>query len=133
MVDLNKQAMRKNQLHNLLWQKQDRRTLRSDLTPAEAILWKALQRKQLEGRKFRRQHGVGKYILDFYCPSEKLAVEVDGTPHSEYSGYMHDKDRDGYLNNLGIKVVRIDNEAVYSNLEAVLEEIKGHFTTPGPS
>ena len=58
--------------------KTKRKKLRNNLTPAEAALWNLLKNSQLEGRKFRRQHSVGFYILDFYCPSERMAIELDG-------------------------------------------------------
>jgi len=63
-------------LHNLKHLKQTRKNLRNALTPAEATLWKYIQNSKVEGKKFRRQHSVGNYILDFYCPSEKLAIEL---------------------------------------------------------
>jgi very-short-patch-repair endonuclease len=67
-------------LHNLRWLKTRRRQLRRGLTPTEACLWTQLKKgSRLNGRKFRRQHSVGQYVLDFYCPAEKLAVELDGT------------------------------------------------------
>jgi very-short-patch-repair endonuclease len=104
-----------------------RRELRNNLTPAEALLWTALQRKQLEGRKFRRQHSIGKYIVDFYCPAEKLAIELDGADHFTILGEDSDTERDNYINSLGIKVLRYENSDVENNLEAVLEDIKNNF------
>ncbi len=80
-----------------------RKQLRHSLTPAEAALWKHLQRKQLEGRKFRRQHSVGNYILDFYCPAEKLCIELDGDAHFTESGVDYDNKRTAYLNDLDIR------------------------------
>lgn len=67
--------------HNLPRIKAFRRKLRSNLTPAEAALWNILKNSKVEGRKFRRQHSVGKYVLDFYCPAERPAVELDGQGH----------------------------------------------------
>ncbi len=104
-----------------------RKNLRTSLTPAEATLWKTLQRSQLDGRKFRRQNSVGNYILDFYCPSENLAVELDGAGHFTHSGFLHDKERDEFLLSLGIKVLRFENKAVFSSIESVLEAIKSNF------
>ena len=69
-------------LHEIPELKTFRRELRHNLTPAEAALWKMIRGSRLDGRKFRRQHSVGLYILDFYCPAEKLAVELDGQVHS---------------------------------------------------
>ena len=67
--------------HNLNTVKYRRRSLRRKLTLAEAVLWDLLKNKKLDGRKFRRQHSIDKYIVDFYCPSERLAVELDGEHH----------------------------------------------------
>ena len=109
--------------------KQFRKELRTNLTPAEAVLWTSLQRKQLEGRKFRRQHSIGNYIVDFYCPSEKLAIELDGAEHFTPEGSDADEARDLFMANLGIKVLRYENRDIYNDLEAVLEDIKNSFKT----
>ncbi len=114
-------------IHNRKELKAFRRELRKNLTPAEAILWKALQQRKLEGRKFRRQHSVGKYVIDFYCPSEMLAVELDGAEHFTLQGSLNDQERDDYLKGLNIRVVRFENKEVYNNLELVMEEIKSYF------
>jgi len=107
--------------------KQFRKELRNNLTPAEAVMWTYLQKKQLEGRKFRRQHGIGNYIVDFYCPAEKLAVELDGAGHFTPEGSDYDIERDAYLNGLGVKVLRYENRDVWNNIEAVLDDIKRNF------
>jgi very-short-patch-repair endonuclease len=70
---------------------------------------------------------VGEYILDFYCPSEKLCIELDGQPHFSEEGYLRDMKRDKYLSDLGIIVVRIENKHVFKIHEQVLEYIKEHF------
>ena len=115
------------QINNRKSLKQFRKDLRNNLTPAEATLWKAIQNKQLEGRKFRRQHSVNNYILDFYCPDEKLAVELDGHGHFTVSGSEKDRLRDAYLQTKNIKVLRFENKVVFNNLGGVLEEIKLNF------
>ncbi len=104
-----------------------RKELRNNLTPAEAILWSALKNKQLEGRKFRRQHSIGKYVTDFYCPSEKLAVELDGAGHFTLAGSEYDEKRDDFIRGLGIKILRYENEEIYHHFEGVLEDIKSNF------
>ncbi|HHJ11392.1 MAG: cytosine methyltransferase [Bacteroidetes bacterium] len=104
-----------------------RKKLRNNLTPAEAVLWKALQKRQLAGKKFRRQHSNGKYIVDFYCPAEKLVVELDGAGHYTPEGSNYDERRDKYIKDLEIKVLRFENREVFDNLEAVLEVIKNSF------
>jgi very-short-patch-repair endonuclease len=116
--------MRMNNLKNL---KSRRAQLRANLTPAEAALWKALQRSQLDRRKFRRQHSIGPYILDFYCPSEKLAVELDGAAHDSDPSHARDQRRDEYLARLGIRVLRFENRDVMRNLDGVLQAIKERF------
>lgn len=124
----------KFQIHNLKILKPIRKKLRNNGTSAEATLWKSLQRSQLNGRKFRRQHSVGFYVLDFYCPSEKLCVELDGAGHFTIAGARKDAARTAYLEELNIRVVRFENCEVFENLEGVLEGIRNEFiTTPGPS
>ena len=117
----------KNKIHNRPELKSFRKKLRSNLTQAEAVLWRHLKNSQLEGRKFRRQHSVNNYVLDFYCPSEKLAVELDGDQHYSENGYHHDQKRSDELKELGIKVIRFENNEVLLHHAAVLEEIKRHF------
>jgi very-short-patch-repair endonuclease len=86
-----------------------------------------LKNAQLEGRKFRRQHSVGVYILDFYCPSERLAIELDGSVHFEELSAIHDRRRDKHLNSKGIKVIRFGNSWVLKEPAFVLEAIKKEF------
>src|SRR3954466_1401518 len=114
-------------LHNLPAKKQQRRDLRSRLTPEESYLWSHVQHRKLAGRKFRRQHSVGPYILDFYCPSEKLAIELDGASHDHEKAQIHDRDRDRFLRCFGIEVIRFENRAVRENLEGLLIEIAVRF------
>ena len=116
-------------IHNRKQLEDRRKYLRKKLTPAEATLWTLLKGKQLEGRKFRRQHSVGKYILDFYCPSETLAIELDGEHHFTDEGFAYDEERTNYLNSLRIKVLRFENEEVFQSPESVVAEIKKHFNT----
>jgi very-short-patch-repair endonuclease len=125
-------------LHNRPVLKSRRKELRNNSTPAEKLLWSLLQHSNLGGYKFRRQHSVGPYILDFYCPSERLAVELDGDSHFTDEAIEYDHERTAYLNASGIKVFRFLNTDVYDNPNAVCErilgEIKGEdLTTPGPS
>jgi len=115
------------QIHNKKHLKQFRKDLRNNLTPVEATLWKVLQKSQLDGRKFRRQHSVANYILDFYCPKEKLTIELDGQEHFTVIGSERDFKRDEYLKTLNIKVLRFENKEVFDNLEGVLEVIKQSF------
>jgi very-short-patch-repair endonuclease len=114
-------------LNNLSHKKDERRALRNNLTPAEAKLWSVLKSGQLSGRKFRRQHSVGEFILDFYCPQEKLAIELDGAGHFTASGNLHDAARTAYLNAVGIRVIRFENKLIWSALESVLQAIESSF------
>jgi very-short-patch-repair endonuclease len=114
-------------LHNFPALKGRRRNLRSSPTPAEAVLWKHLQSRQLEGRKFRRQHSIGRYILDFYCPEANLAIELDGAAHDCARAAADDHLRDEFLSSLGIRVLRYENRDVMENLEGVLVHIRSHF------
>lgn len=97
------------------------------MTPAEAALWKLLKNKQLRGRKFRRQHSAGPYVLDFYCPAERLAVELDGAVHDDPLRGRYDAARTTTLNRHGIRVVRFENRDVLEQPDVVLEAIAWHF------
>jgi len=119
--------MPNNRLHNKSVLKKFRKTLRNHGTTAEAVMWTLLKGKQLQGREFRRQHSVGYYILDFYCPQEKLAIELDGATHFTELGMKRDEARTKYLKSVGIRVVRFENEEIFQRAEAVLKEIARHF------
>ena len=126
---------RPTDVHNLPKLKTFRTKLRSNLTPAEAAFWKIVQNSKLDGRKFRRQHSVAGYILDFYCPSERLAVELDGEVHFHDAAREYDYERKLFLQHFGIKVIRFENKQVFEDLEFVLYTIRLNFgwrerTTP---
>jgi very-short-patch-repair endonuclease len=104
-----------------------RKQLRKTLTPAEALLWKNLQRNQLENRKFRRQYSIGKYIVDFYCADERVAIELDGEVHNNIGTQQYDDERTEYLQSLNIKVLRFENAEVFTRLENLLEAIRQEF------
>jgi very-short-patch-repair endonuclease len=97
------------------------RKLRSELTAAETHLWQHLRARQVCGKKFRRQHPIGNYILDFACIDAKLAIEVDGGQHNELQS--HDNQRTAWLEMQGWKVLRFWNNEVLENIEGVLEVI----------
>jgi very-short-patch-repair endonuclease len=111
-------------IHNTKRLKPVRKSLRSSLTPAEAILWKNLQRSQLDGMKFRRQHSIGSYVVDFYCPECRLAVELDGEGHFNSIKAEYDARRTAFLSKLNVQVIRFENRMVSENLEGVLEAIR---------
>ena len=114
-------------IHNLTRLKPVRKILRTNMTTAEIALWKQLQNNQLQGRKFRRQHSIGNYVVDFYCPAEKLVIELDGATHDTEQGFQHDVKRDAWLGTVGVRVLRFENCDVLTNMEGVLVEISRHF------
>ena len=98
-----------------------RKELRSHATPAEAVLWKMLKGRNADGMKFRRQQGIGPYVLDFYCPELRLCVELDGSSH-DYK-YEYDEQRTEFLQKQGIRVLRFRNEQVWQGIDSVVDEI----------
>jgi len=104
------------------------RELRRDTTDVEKLLWRLLCNRQCAGAKFRRQHPVGSYILDFYCHEAKLAIELDGGQHSEDLQVCYDNKRTHYLEAQGIRVLRFWNNEVFSITEGVLETIWNTLT-----
>jgi very-short-patch-repair endonuclease len=97
--------------------------LRRPLTPAEAKLWHKLKTKQFYGLKFRRQHPIHRFILDFYCHEQRLVIEVDGDSHAEPAQQSYDQARTEWLNQQGLRVLRFSNREIEDNLEGVLVEI----------
>ena len=102
----------------------ERRSLRTNGTKEEAMMWKVLKNRQVSGVRFRRQFSVGAYILDFYCPELKLCIELDGAGHYNSEGLQHDYVRDKYLSELGIRVLRFENLAVLKMQPVMLAEIE---------
>ena len=114
-----------------------KRRLRSNMTGPEAQLWSRLRARQLQGLKFRRQHGIGPYIVDFYCPEQSLVIEVDGDSHADANQILKDRQREQYLQSLGLRVIRYINDDILKNLDGVLEDLTGRLssgsTSPRPS
>ena len=104
------------------------RKLRGNMTDAESRLWGALRRDQLNGLHFRRQHPVGPFTLDFYCPSLRLGIEVDGGQHAERRKQADDR-RMRWLAEKGVVIVRYWNNDVFSNLPGVLSDLVAHAET----
>ncbi len=100
------------------------RTLRVSQTSAEAKLWQALRNRRLARWKFRRQHAIDRYVVDFVTLHGKLIVEVDGVTHSTASAVKRDSTRTAVLEACGFHVVRVSNSDVYDNIEGVLEMIE---------
>ncbi len=99
------------------------RDLRKNMTDAERLLWQALRGKQMDGFRFRKQHPFCQYVIDFYCPSIKLAIELDGGQHNSEEGKLKDSERTAFLEQHGIHVLRFWNNELMSNLEGTLEQI----------
>ena len=119
--------MREGQIHAVDYLLENRRQLRKNMTAAEVRLWQALRSEKLFGRKFRRQHSIENFIVDFYCPAEKLIIELDGLVHHQKDIIQNDQERDTRLYQLGFIVLRFENNAIFSDLEKVLNIISSHF------
>ncbi|CAM3857921.1 endonuclease domain-containing protein [Rahnella bruchi] len=104
-------------------QKELRKGLRGNLTYPEFVLWQAIRCKTL-GVKFRRQHGIGRYIVDFYAPEISLVVELDGESHFSEKGMAADKIRTEFLCDSGMKVIRFTNLQVMQELPEILEHLR---------
>ncbi len=103
------------------------RELRKNMTEAEKLLWSKIRRKQLKGYQFYRQKNIGNYIVDFYCPAAKLVIELDGGQHYTPEGMQKDRERDDYLTNLGLTVLRFSDRDVFTNMTGVLQKIYEHL------
>ena len=119
-------------IHNITSLLHRRKELRNDSTSEEVLLWLRLKNSQT-GFKFRRQHSIGGYIVDFYCPVKKLVIEVDGPQHSKKENKEYDRTRSDYFKGLNIKVLRFTNREVATETQRVVSKIKKELTTPNPS
>ena len=122
-----KYQRRPTDVHNLPELRTFRTKLRKNLTPAEASFWNLVKNSRLDGRKFRRQHSVDRYILDFYCPSESLGIELDGEVHFNELAADYDYERKLFLQFYGIKVIRFENKLVFDEPEFVVDRIRSCF------
>jgi len=109
------------------------RDLRQRQTDAENLLWRVVRNRSLDGFKFRRQKPLGPYIVDFYCAEAKLAVELDGGGHLDEPQILHDRQRDSFLGRKGVLVLRYSNRELFTETEAVLEDIWNALQERGPS
>jgi very-short-patch-repair endonuclease len=122
------------QFFNKSTEKAKRRQLRNESPTAELRIWSSLRRKNISGYRFRRQYSVGPYVLDFYCPSLKLAVEIDGDSHFIGDAVEDDQRRQAFIEAFGIHFLRFTNQEVYDNLDGVLETINQiALTHPKPT
>jgi very-short-patch-repair endonuclease len=99
------------------------RELRQELTQAEKMLWAELRSRKLNGLKFRRQHPIDKFVLDFYCHERKLAIELDGSIHDVKVNKDYDEARTVMLEGLGIYTLRFRNDEIVNNMGSVLQKI----------
>jgi very-short-patch-repair endonuclease len=98
--------------------------LRKQMTEAEKKLWKRLRNRKFEGLKFRRQHPINRFVVDFYCHEKLLVVELDGGIHNEVSVKEHDEGRESELINFGLKIIRFTNQEVLNDMNSVLQKLK---------
>ncbi len=110
-------------LYNKTSEKEKRRSLRNNMPPAEKIIWSKLRCQQIENCKVRRQYSIAAFVVDFYCPELKLAIEIDGDSHYEDGIQEYDRERQAFIEDKGIEVLRFTNQKVYENLDGVLETI----------
>lgn len=115
-------------LYNRIGERQKRKILRHGMTEPEKLLWFYLRNEKL-GWRFRRQHSVGYYILDFYCPQAKLAIELDGATHDSDAAQENDREREKFLAACGIRVLRFRNQEAVENITGVLNQIKSSLPT----
>jgi very-short-patch-repair endonuclease len=102
--------------------------LRKSMTLAEAVLWKRLRDRTKFNTKFRKQHPIFIFVVDFYCHEHKLVIEVDGDIHNDKMASEYDLNRTAELNKFGIKVIRFKNDQVLYSLDSVLEKIQREIT-----
>ena len=119
--------MSNQKIHSKKEYQKRRKQLRNNLTPAEAFLWSQLKNRKLDNKRFTKQHSIGHYIVDFYCASEKLIVELDGEVHNNLEAQEYDYKRTAFLEQKGYKVIRFENKMVFDLLPSVLKEIRNHF------
>lgn len=121
--------LRNRTIFNPPQSKQARQNLRKNLTEPERLLWLRLRHKQL-GVKFRRQHGIGPYIGDFYCAERALVIELDGESHFTDEASQYDERREGFMKDVGIRTLRFTNREVVENMEGVMLRIIEVLTPP---
>ena len=115
---------RPRSIYNNPKKKERRRELRNEGTAAEAVLWTYLQKRQLLGKKFRRQYSIGPYVVDFYCPDCSLIIELDGAKHFSMLREDYELERTRYLQKQGLHILRFENRVLRENAESVLETIR---------
>jgi very-short-patch-repair endonuclease len=110
-------------VHNKISLKPFRKYLRNHSAAAEATLWNILKNRNLCNIKFRRQHSVGNFILDFYCPELKLGIELDGEYHADPAAITYDSEREEFLKKFSIQILRYENRWVYEYPDVIIHDI----------
>ena len=118
------------EVHNKKSLKEIRRNLRQEATRAEDFLWQHIRNRKLNQLKFKRQHSIGNYIVDFYCASKRLVIEVDGEVHTLSDQIEKDKSRDQNFKEMDFKILRFSNEEVLLKINFVKQEILKHTQIP---
>ena len=113
--------------YNKTSEKSNRRKLRKNATEAEELLWEYLKDRKFLKLKFKRQYSVDHFVIDFYCSEKKFGIEIDGKIHLKKDIKNHDENRDSFLKDFGIKILRIKNEEVINNIEGTLDLIREHY------
>ena len=103
------------------------RALRQRMTPPEEKMWQLLRNSQFHNLKFRRQHPIRRFIVDFYCHEHKLVVEIDGSIHNSEIQKERDENRTFMIEELGLKVIRFENQKVMNDISTVLAELEKHI------
>ena len=112
------------QVHNKKSLIEIRRLLRRNMTDAEFLLWNRLRNKKLDNLKFNRQHSIGNYIVDFYCASKKLIIEIDGGIHLDKEVQRNDRERDQVLMEMDYTILRFANDEVFDDMEKLMSTIR---------
>jgi very-short-patch-repair endonuclease len=110
-------------IYNKKKDQKKRRYFRKNMPKSEVLLWTKLKNRQMHGERFLRQYGVDQYVLDFYCPRLKLAIEVDGDSHFRPGSEEQDKTRQEYIEAYGIRFLRFINADVCENMDGVCQII----------
>jgi very-short-patch-repair endonuclease len=115
-------------IYNPTTQRELRRKLRKDQPSTERLLWSKLRNRQLFGFKFRRQYGIGSYVVDYCCPEAKVVIEIDGDSHFlDQNAKDKDKVRQNFIGGLGFNVIRFNNRDIIENISGVLESIAANL------
>jgi len=112
------------ELFNKYREKEKRRYLRKNMTRAEKHLWQELRNRKIQNQRFLRQFSIGSYVLDFYCPNLRLAIEVDGVTHNTNDEIEYDKQRQAEIENLGIVFLRFYNDEIFKDINKVIKKIE---------